>query len=308
MALPALALRKSTLDEYTAHLQNLRALVQSCQASATACDPDKVGADEQILLTPAAGQPEARPEARFDWLRSTLKQAHDPKYKNRNRDLASAAARIEDDLREAGISSNTSPVSFAKARPLADSILGHPEFVTVTEQSIWQRLIARFFLWLDGLFGDVARFGARSPWIGPLLEWGFAVLTLSGLSVWAIRAFRRQRLAVQIESARQIEPWEEASRNWRTLAEEQAARSEWREAVHCLYWASIVMLEGRRSWSPNRSRTPREYLRLIEAGSPRWRLLREQTLGFERIWYGLNPAQPQDYQSALHLHEELRTA
>jgi hypothetical protein len=120
--------------------------------------------------------------------------------------------------------------------------------------------------------------------------------------------FQRQRLAVRLESARQLEAWEEVSRNWRIQAEERAAHHEWREAIHCLYWATIVMLEGRRYWTPNRSRTPREYLALLELGSPRWSLLREQTRVFERIWYGLNPAAQRDYENALELHEQLRVA
>ncbi len=154
----------------------------------------------------------------------------------------------------------------------------------------------------------MARFGQRSPWIGPLFEWGLIALALVGLALWAMRALQRQRLAVRVEATRQIESWEEASRNWRSLAEEQAARHEWREAVHCIYWASIVMLEGRRFWSPNRSRTPREYVALLETGSLRWNLLRQQTRGFERIWYGLNPAAEADYRQALELHEGLRSA
>jgi len=68
------------------------------------------------------------------------------------------------------------------------------------------------------------------------------------------------------------------------------------------------MLEGRRFWSPNRSRTPREYVALLEPGSQRWSLLRQQTRGFERIWYGLNPADASDYSNALELHEQLRAA
>jgi hypothetical protein len=123
-----------------------------------------------------------------------------------------------------------------------------------------------------------------------------------------MRVLQRQRMKVRIEAGRQVEPWEEASRNWREQAAEQASQQNWREAVRCLYWASIVVLEGRRLWTPNRARTPREYLRLLEAGSQRWSLLRNQTRGFERIWYGLNPAAAADYQAALEVHEQLRTA
>jgi hypothetical protein len=199
-------------------------------------------------------------------------------------------------------------VDIAAARQRANTVLGHPEFATVREDSLWERILARLALWLDSFFNNVAQFGARSPWIGPVMEWGLIGIALVGLALWAMRALRRQRLAVRVEAARQIEPWEEAARNWRDLAEEQAARGEWREAVHCLYWASIAVLEGRRAWVPNRSRTPREYVRLLETESARWKLLRQQTHGFEHVWYGLHDAARQDYERALALHEGLRAA
>ena len=245
-------------------------------------------------------------EARYDWLRKTLRQAQDPKAKNRGADLAAAEVRLEEALQDAG--GNSSSAGFSAARHHADAILAQPEFVTVEEQSIWDKLIAGFFLWLDSLFGSVAKFGKRSPWIGPLLEWGLVSLAFAGLAFWAIRVFQRQRLAVQLESGRQIEAWEEASRNWRNLAEERAAQHEWRDAIHCFYWATIVMLEGRRYWMPQSLAHTARVCCVLESGSPRWKLLREQTRGFERIWYGLNPAAQRDYQSALDLHEQLRAA
>jgi Domain of unknown function (DUF4129) len=304
-AAPALALKQSNMAEYTAHLESLRALVERCQASAAACDAAQVGDDDKVTLQSlGSGANVNEFEAHYDWLRETLKSAGNAKASGRERDLSAALSRINDALRETG--PKPGDAGFAEARHRADSVLSHQEFVTVNEQSIWDKLIARFFLWLESLFTNVARFGQRSPWIGPLFEWGLIALALVGLALWAMRALQRQRLAVRVEATRQIESWEEASRNWRSLAEEQAQRREWREAVHCIYWASIVMLEGRRFWSPNRSRTPREYVALLEAGSRRSNLLRQQTRGFERIWYGLNPAAETDYRQALRLHEELR--
>jgi Domain of unknown function (DUF4129) len=307
LPVPALAVKQSSLAEYTAHLESMRTLVQQCEASAAACDPGQVGDDDQVKLNGlGAGANVNQFEARYDWLRKALKAASDPKELGREGNLAAAAVRLESALRGAGARPESG--QFAEARQKADAILQHPEFVTVVEQSVWQKIIARFFLWLDSLFTHVASFGRRSPWIGSLLEGGLISLALVGLILWAMRALQRQRLAVRAEASRQIESWEEASRNWRTLAEEQAAQQEWREAIHCLYWASIVMLEGRRFWSPSRSRTPREYVSLLEPGSQRWSLLRQQTRGFERIWYGLNAADPNDYRSALELHEQLRAA
>lgn len=309
---PAWALPDSTLSAYTAHLETLRSLLIDCRANPAACDANKVGSDETVHLDGLdAGANVNSFEARYGWLRESLKQAHDPAMKDRADELNSALARIQDALQNAKSAGGTAPVPFkdiAQARTNANAILGQPEFLTVSRQSLRDRILAHVLLWIDTLFGQVAEFGQRSPWIGPALEWGLIVLALTGLMLWAMRVLQRQRLKLQFEAARQTEPWETASLNWRTRAAEQAARQDWREAVHCLYWASIVMLEGQRLWLPNRSRTPREYVRLLEAGSQRWTLLRQQTQGFERIWYGLRPAQSDDYQNALQLHEELRTA
>lgn len=304
----ALALEQSSLDAYRTHLENLHALVQRCETQASACDASAVGSDEQVQLQGLGVGANANSfEAHYGWLRDVLRSAQNAGDKNRGDELRAAEARLDEALSEASGQSPTR-TDVAAARRHADAILGHPEFVTVTEDSIWTKLLAWIFLWLDKIFGHVAAFGGRSPWIGPVMEWGLIGIALVGLVLWAMRVLQRQRLAVRMEAARQFEPWEEAARNWRALAEEQALNGNWREAVHCLYWASIAVLEGRRMWVPNRSRTPREYVRLLEAGSTRWRLLRQQTQGFEHVWYGLHDAAQKDYERALELHEGLRAA
>ena len=298
----------SSLDQYRAHLENLRILVSNCAANASSCDPNAVGNDEQVHLQGlGVGANVNSFEANYGWLRDALKSARGSGNKDREEELHSAAARLDEALTEVS-RKPTAQSDISIARQRASAILGHPEFATVREDSIWDRVLAHVARWLDKFFKNVANFGARSPWIGPVMEWGFIGIALVALAMWAMRALQRQRLAVRVEESRQIEPWEEAARNWRALAEEQARDGQWREAVHCLYWASIAMLEGRRLWSPNRSRTPREYVRLLEPGSPRWNLLREQTRGFEHVWYGLHEAVQQDYESALTLHEGLRAA
>lgn len=303
----ARALDKSSLDGYRAHLEKLRVLVESCEAKAQACDPNAVGNDEEVQNQGlGVGANVNSFEARYGWLRDTLKSAQNAGNKNRDEELRTAESRLDDVLSEAGGAS--APADLAQAQQRVNAILGHPEFATAQEDSIWERMWAHIFRWLDKVLGSLAGFGERSPWIGPAMEWGLIALALLSLLVWAMRVLQRQRLVVRMEEARQMEPWEEAARNWRALADEQASRGEWREAVHCLYWASIAMLEGRKLWAANRSRTPREYVRLLEAGSTRWKLLRQQTQGFERVWYGLKDGAQQDYEHALALHEGLRAA
>jgi hypothetical protein len=179
---------------------------------------------------------------------------------------------------------------FQRARKKTDEVLLRPEFQTVSEEPFIQREIARFWQWVSEMFGGVSRFGQRSPWLVPLMEWSSITLAGAGLLAWVLRTIQRQRLAVRIESNASLQLWQKES------------------AVHCLYWATIVMMEGRKLWRQNRARTPREYLLLLEPGSRMQQTLRRLTQLFERIWYGLRPAGESDYASALVLFEELRGA
>lgn len=306
LSVQASALDRISLDQYRAHLQSLQSLAANCEAKASACDAKVVGNDEQVQLQGlGVGANVNSFQAHYGWLRDALTSAQKAADKPRADAMRAVQGRLDEEMRYVSAPANG---NIALARQKANAILRHPEFATVHETSLWDKFWARVGLWLDKLFGGVAHFGQRSPWIGPLMEWGLLGLALLAVAFWAIRVMQRQRLAVRMESSRQIKPWEEAARNWRELAEQQAAREAWREAVHCLYWASIAALEGRSLWIPNRSRTPREYLRLLESGSTRWRLLRQQTQSFERVWYGLRNAARHDYESALALHEELRAA
>jgi hypothetical protein len=302
------AIDQVSIDQYQVHIQKLQSLVESCELNGSACDAGAVGSDERVQFEGlGAGANVNSFDAHFDWLRDALRSARKADDKTRGDTLKPAKIRLDEAMRDAS-GENVTRTGLAAARSRADAILDQPEFATMQPDSIWDRIWARIAYWLDSLFNSVARFGMRSPWIGPVMEWGLIGLALVAMALWSMRVLQRQRLAVRVEAARQIEPWEEAARNWRALAEDRAVCGAWRDAVHCLYWASIAVLEGRRLWTPNRSRTPREYVRLLEAGSPRWMLLRQQTQGFEHVWYGLHDAAQQDYEHALKLHEELRAA
>ena len=88
-AVPALALRQSSLAEYTAHLESLRALVERCQASASACDAAQVGGDDQVTLQSLGSSANVNQfEARYDWLRNTLQGSRRSQPNSRDRDLA----------------------------------------------------------------------------------------------------------------------------------------------------------------------------------------------------------------------------
>ncbi len=294
-------LQQSSLDDYAGHLRSLRALAVACGENAAACDIGHIGPDEHVSLGAGAGF-----DAHYDWLSSALTSAKGIPDAERAALMQRAEAHIDADLADAQPSA--AQANFSDARRRADAILAEREFRTSQDVSLWQIVMAHLYAWLDRLLGHVVAFGARSPWIGPLLEWLLIAIAGALLLVWAFRTVGRQRLRLRAESARQTEQTEERVLNWMREAEACATRGAFRDAVHCLYWASIATLEGRRLWQPDRSRTPREYLRLLDPVSPASTLLRRQTFSFETIWYGLCPARRSDYDSALDLHRQLRAA
>jgi hypothetical protein len=289
-----------TAAEYRAHLQNLKMLVEACKKDPAECDAKKVGDDERVE---GSGF-----QARWGWLREALASARDIKEPTREKVLQEAVARLDEDAAFAMGTALQSNDEFQRARKKTNEVLLRPEFQTVSQQSYIEREIARFWQWVAELFNGVSQFGKRSPWLVPLVEWGSVTLAAAGLMAWVLRTMQRQRLAVRIESSASAEMCQKESDNWAELARSEAAKQDWRAAVHCLYWATIVMMEGRKLWRQNRARTPREYLLLLEPGSRMQQALRRLTQLFERIWYGLRPAAESDYANALVLFEELRSA
>jgi hypothetical protein len=292
--------RVVTPAEYRGHLASLRMLVEACKKIPAECDAKKVGDDERVER--------AGFQMRWGWLRDVLSSAHNVTQSDREKKLEDAAARLDEDVVLAAEAAPPTADTFPRARRQADDVLSRPEFRTVAEASYWQREIAKFWQWVGEMFGGVSRFGKRSPWLVPLMEWSSITLAAAGVLTWVFRTMQRQRLAVRIESSATSEIWQRESDNWAELARDEAARQDWRAAVHCIYWATIVMMEGKKLWRQNRSRTPREYLMLLEPGSGMQQALRRLTQLFERIWYGLRPAAESDYASALVLFEELRSA
>jgi len=298
--------RESTASEYRAHVESLRGLVRACRDDAKACDPAAVGDDEKVA------SPGETFQVRRQWLRKLLDDAHNPELADRNARLDQASARLDQELRDqelaAGGGGGEPQPAFAQARRDANAILARPEFRIVSGESWLDRKVAQFWDWVNRFFSAAAGFGHRAPWLGPVLEWSFVGLVLLFLLIWAARTLQRERLAISLSSMIPASHWQKEADNWAELARLEAEKGNWREAIHCLYWASIVALESHRLWRRDNARTPREYVELLEPNSPRQITLRSITRIFERIWYGLRVAAHEDYAQALALFEELRRA
>jgi hypothetical protein len=200
------------------------------------------------------------------------------------------------------------PVEFrniAGARQKADEILHRREFRQVEQNSWFDLQMAKVRTWIARLFSRAAGMIPQSHWVAVALEWGLLALAAAAVVFWALRVGRQQRIAIAAGGGTN-ELWQKESDDWAERARTEAARGEWREAVHCLYWSAIVLLEGQRMWRQNRARTPREYVGLLEPGSAKQRALGGLTRVFERIWYGLRPASESDYRQATAMLDDLR--
>lgn len=199
----------------------------------------------------------------------------------------------------------TQQAEFARAQQAAQQILAGAEFQRAGP-TWWDRVKAKIEEAILGLFLGIDRVSSRSPWLGRALEWLLFGAAAVGLLVWLLRTVQRQRLRVALgnEPAKTAQSARE-SEDWRRLAEQEAAKGAWREAIHALYWAAVVHLEHRRAWRHNPARTPREYVRLLRAGSAEQRDLRALTGALERSWYGQRDADASEFEEARQNFERI---
>lgn len=208
--------------------------------------------------------------------------------------------------RSANVPSQTAQqAEFARAQAAVQKILAGSEFQR-PEPTLWDRIKAKIVSAIVRIFLGIDRVTTQSPWLGRSLEWLLFVAAAAGLLVWLMRAAQRQRLRVAMgEEPAKSTALARETHSWRRQADEEAAKGEWREAIHALYWAAIVHLERRRAWKHNPSRTPREYVRLLKAGSTEQRELRGLTSALEQSWYGQHETGAEDFGTAKESFERL---
>jgi hypothetical protein len=196
--------------------------------------------------------------------------------------------------------------SNGNARAELDKILAGNEFAAVHPPSPWDLFRQRLAAWvnrlLDKIFGGIERY----PIGGKILFWSVMIVTVGFIALWLFR-FMVSRDRMDILPAGKIVSASRTWQEWIRMAREAAARKDFREAVHSAYWAGIARLEDTGVVPKDRTKTPREYLRLVAAASenelaqrPIYRVpLGELTKRLERIWYANRGAGPEDFVETL---------
>lgn len=197
-------------------------------------------------------------------------------------------------------------------RALAEEILRRPGFTPIRPTSQLDLLRQRINRWVIGMIERFLTSMDRHPIGGEILFWAVIAAVVLFLAVTLFRYWGRHSPVDGLPKQGAIvvtRTWQE----WIRSARRAAERGDFREAVHSAYWAAIIYLEIAGIVSPDRARTPREYLRLLESsgtldagpGKRRRETLAALTARLERVWYGFRPAGAEDFRDSLQQLEDM---
>jgi hypothetical protein len=282
-------------QEFAAELQRLSALLDKKPSSQKIASVRDALPAQWIVTTPENTYGISSSD-----LRDKLKEG----------DTTDAQTWIDNLSEEVASYSDEATAQPAGAKPELEKILAEDQFAGVRPPSAWEIFRQRVIAWLQKilarLFGGLSRY----PLSGEILFW---LLVIGAVSLIAFAIFRffinRDRLEplVRRQEALASRTWQE----WVRVARTAANRGDFREAVHSAYWAGIVRLEETGILARDRSKTPRECLRLASAPSTTSETanyrepLTVLTNRLEKVWYANRGANAEDFQDTLRQLEAL---
>jgi Domain of unknown function (DUF4129) len=191
-----------------------------------------------------------------------------------------------------------------RARTKIEAILRAKEFQGATGPSWFDQLKSRFYAWLGRQWDKLHL--AHGQAIGNTVAWIVIALAVLLVALWAVRNFVAGR-APEID----LRDAQAPGRDWRYWLREArgaAERGDYRAAIHAAYWAGVARLEEANLLPEDRSRTPRESLRLVGRESLEYAPLAALTRSFELVWYGYRAATETDWNNAKQQLEQLESA
>ncbi len=229
-----------------------------------------------------------------DWIRVAL--LAEEKAPTENADLLRRGRQRLASLREAAeaLLSPAARTDLQQSRATVDRILRGREFQGSHELSWWDKFVARVRAWinrqLEKIFG---RIGISAP-VGNAIAWTLVTLLALLLAFWAVRSVINAAARSEMD-LRGAVPAGQDWRYWAKQAREAAERGDYRAAIHAAYWTAVAQLEESRLLPEDRSRTPRESLRLVERGHAAYSPLAYLTRRLELTWYGFQLATSADW-------------
>jgi hypothetical protein len=186
----------------------------------------------------------------------------------------------------------------ADAHKRLEQILAAREFARLQGPTALELLWERIKAWVDR---QLAKFSMKLPEAkdsGPLFAW--CVIAVA-CCIFGVYLYRKSR-EIELDTTREIIPFAPSEKSWRAwLAEarDQAARENWREAIHFAFWSGVSRLESEGAWRPDPGRTAREYLAALGSTNPARPAFASLLRRFESAWYAGRPAFAQDFESML---------
>jgi Domain of unknown function (DUF4129) len=183
--------------------------------------------------------------------------------------------------------------NIAEAADKLKKIMNRGEFREVAGPSSWDLLRARINRWI--LLHILKLLGVLhlSHKTGNAVVWGVLFLAVVLLFYVAYRLLTKSSQETSFRAG--VEPTTSDALRWVQDTLAAADRGDFREAIHCAYWASVAHLEDIRVLPRDRARTPRESLRLLDQHAKEQGVMRTVTRSFELIWYGYRPVSASDW-------------
>jgi hypothetical protein len=218
-----------------------------------------------------------------------------PQTEKRLAALRDAARRLEE---------SAGSQDLQRSRAQLDRVMSAREFRGAHGPSWFDVLRNRIYAWISREIEKLLDRIGISRSIGNVIAWTLISLAALLLAVWAIRFLIRRTAQPQMG----LEGASRPGRDWRDWLRDARAASErgdYRAAIHAAYWVAVARLEETKLLPQDRSRTPRESLRLIGRESTEYAPLAQLTRRFELVWYGYRPATEMDWSEAMQQLERL---
>ena len=299
---------------YDAALSRLQSAAQAGNAAGVSAAARTVASVTTVERPGMSAQPVNNALLLTDTARATAEKS--PKQRTvRLAQLAAQIAALRADLNRTPAAAKGPPPEELLRSELSGAAYGQ-DAVDPPSTSWLDKLSERFAAWLRRLFSHRGPTPTAPP-ISPQFIKGVLItvaaaafaLLVAALVQWLRRRPRRAAPLTGTEEELTLAEARDADA-LRTLADEQAARGDFRRAFRLMYLATLVALDTGGVLRFDRSRTNWEYLRALRAAGRDdvYEAMTPLTRAFDRVWYGFASADAGDYARARAQFDALQTA
>jgi hypothetical protein len=151
--------------------------------------------------------------------------------------------------------------------------------------SLWMDDVRRRVTeWIVALMRRLTGVGLGSRGVAEGVAIVLSIVALLALTIALFRILSRRSRAERLDLPANLRRM--ASREWGARALHAVRGGDLREAIRCGYHSALGRLEEQGMWRVDESRTPREYLQLLQRDDRRQPAMAALAQLFEQVWYG----------------------